>query len=67
MDLGFLQSPPSFEWPLRSPPKGRDRSDSSHEVFFPYSVSPLGAAASSGRVCLARPPAPPGFLNLLAR
>jgi hypothetical protein len=48
------------------PQKGVGGADgSSHEVLLPYSVSPPGAAAESGRVCLTRPPAPSGFLDLL--
>ena len=33
--------------------------------FIPYSVFPHAAAAFLGWVCLAQPPAPSGFLNLL--
>ena len=48
MDLGSPSESAKLKWPPRQVPrKGNvSCSDSSHEVCFPYSVSPLGAAAS---------------------
>ena len=48
MDLGSPSESAKLEWPPRQVPRKGNVScnDSSHEVCFPYSVSPLGAAAS---------------------
>jgi hypothetical protein len=60
----LLQSPPSLEWPPRRRRSG-DQRGSSHEVPFPFSVSPLGAAASwpglpHPTACASRFSQPPG-------
>jgi len=49
----------------RRPASRTGRNDTSLEVCFPYSVFPARSSGIMDGLATARPPAPPGFLNLL--